>query len=63
MGKGLRVCARDLDGIVQAVGGGVGLRIYIARLVGVVLRLDLAYGYHPDDGATPKLYFSLRQPL
>jgi len=46
-----------------AAGGGVGLRIYIARLVGVVLRLDLAYGYHPDDGATPKLYFSLRQPL
>jgi len=46
-----------------AVGGGVGLRIYIARLVGVVLRLDLAYGYHPDEGVNPKVYFSLRQPL
>jgi len=46
-----------------AVGGGVGLRIYVARLVGVVLRLDVAYGYHPDDGATPKVYFSLKQPL
>jgi len=46
-----------------AAGGGVGLRIYVVRLVGVVLRLDLAYGYHPNDGATPKVYFSLKQPL
>jgi outer membrane protein assembly factor BamA len=46
-----------------AAGGGVGLRVYVARLVGVVLRLDVAYGYHPDEGANPKVYFSLKQPL
>ena len=46
-----------------AAGGGFGLRIYIGRLVQGVLRLDLAYGYSPDVGATPKIYFSLKQPF
>ena len=46
-----------------AAGGGLGLRIYIGRLVEGVVRLDFAYGYHPDEGVSPKLYFSLKQPF
>jgi outer membrane protein assembly factor BamA len=46
-----------------AVGAGLGLRIYIARLVQGVVRLDFARGYHPDDGVNTNLYFSLKQPF
>ncbi|HEX9591867.1 MAG TPA: POTRA domain-containing protein [bacterium] len=46
-----------------AAGGGLGLRVYIGRLVQGVVRLDTAYGYHPDDGFSTKLYFSLKQPF